>query len=40
MTILRKVLRAIHSVFPPPNITGHDGDDPILVDKLREGEGL
>ena len=36
----RKVLHAIHSVFPPPNIAGHNGDDPISVKKLTEGEGL
>lgn len=38
--ISRKVLHAIHTVFPPPNITGHNGDDPISVKKLIEGEGL
>ena len=34
------MLHAIHIVFPPPNITGHNGDDPISVKKLIEGEGL
>ena len=38
--ISRKVLHAIHTVFPPSNITGHNGDDPTSVKKLIEGEGL
>ncbi|KAL7545707.1 hypothetical protein ACHAWF_009056, partial [Thalassiosira exigua] len=36
----RAVLHAIHSVFPPPDITGHAGEDPISLKKLLEGEGL
>ena len=33
-------MHAIHSVFPPPAITGHDGEDPISLKKLRKGEGV
>jgi hypothetical protein len=36
----RAVLHGIHSVFPPPDITGHTGQDPISLKKLMEGEGL
>ena len=36
----RAVLHAIHSVFPPPAITGHNGEDPISIKKLKELEGL
>ena len=36
----RAILHGIHSVFPPPAITGHNGEDPISLKKLQEGEGL
>ncbi|KAL7526943.1 hypothetical protein ACHAWF_001977 [Thalassiosira exigua] len=36
----RAILHAIHSVFPPPDITGHAGEDPISVKKMLEDEGL
>ncbi|KAL7540898.1 hypothetical protein ACHAWF_006815, partial [Thalassiosira exigua] len=36
----RALLHAIHSVFPPPAITGHNGEEPISLKKLKEGEGL
>ena len=36
----RALLHGIHSTFPPPNITGHDGEDPVSMKKLLEGEGL
>ena len=36
----RDLLTAIHSVFPPPNVTGHDGPDPISEKKLFEGDGI
>jgi hypothetical protein len=32
--ICQALLHAIHSVFPPPQITGHDGDTPISIKKL------
>ena len=36
----RAVLHGIHSVFPPPNVTGHNGADPVSVKKLLKGEGV
>jgi hypothetical protein len=36
----RAMLHAIHAVFPPPSITGHDGEDPIALKKLKQGDGL
>ena len=36
----RKLMTAVHSVFPPPAVTGHNGEDPISQKKLDEGEGL
>ena len=36
----RAILHGIHSVFPPPAITGHSGEEPISIKKLKEGEGL
>ena len=43
-TILRHctgaVMHGIHSVFPPPEDSGHRGEDLISQKKLRDGEGL
>ena len=36
----RALMNGIHSVFPPPTISGHVGEDPISKKKLRDGEGL
>jgi hypothetical protein len=36
----RAVLHGIHSVFPPPSVTGHAGEDPISMKKLQQGDGL
>jgi len=33
------LLHAIHSVFPPPEVLGLDGGDPISNKKLLEGKG-
>ena len=33
-------MHGIHSVFPPPAVSGHVGEDPISEKKLRDGEGL
>jgi hypothetical protein len=30
----------VHSVFPPPEVTGHSGQDPVSLKKLLDGEGL
>ena len=35
----RAMLHGIHSIFPPPSITGHCGHDPISEAKLEKGEG-
>jgi hypothetical protein len=34
----RAMLFGVHSVFPPPAITGHQGEDPISQKKLSQGE--
>ena len=36
----RAILHGIHSVFPPPAISGHSGGDPASLKKLKAGEGL
>ena len=36
----RAILHGIHSFFPPPSVTRHNGEDPISIKKLKEGEGL
>ena len=38
--IARAMLHGIHSIFPPPKISGHNGEDPISQKKLNEGEGM
>jgi hypothetical protein len=35
----RALLHTIHSVFPPPAVMGHDGEDPVSLKKLKQGEG-
>jgi hypothetical protein len=35
----RAILHGIHSVFPPPAVTGHDGEDPVSQKKLEQGDG-
>ena len=34
------MLHGIHSFFPPPEISGHQGEDPISQKKLKQGDGL
>ena len=36
----RAMLHGIHSIFPPPEITNHNGGDPISEKKLKKLEGL
>ena len=36
----RAMLHGIHSIFPPPKITGHNGFDPISESKLHKGDGI
>ena len=37
--ISRALIQGIHSIFPPPSVTGHNGFDPISEGKLEKGEG-
>ena len=34
------ILHGIHSVFPPPSVTGSTEEDPIALKKLLQGDGL
>jgi len=36
----RAIMHGIHMVFPPPGITDNPEDEPILVKKLRQGDGM
>ncbi len=36
----RAMLHGIHAIFPPPEVTGHNGGDPISEKKLDKLEGL
>jgi hypothetical protein len=38
--LARAILHGIHSVFPPPAVTGHTGEDPVALKKLKMGDGL
>ena len=38
--LVRAVLQGIHSVFPPLAVTGHAGEDPVSIKKLKQGDGL
>ena len=33
------ILYGIHLVFPPPEVSGHQGEDPILQKKMHQGDG-
>ena len=35
----RAMLHGIHSIFPPPHVSGHNGFDPVSEKKLDQGEG-
>ena len=35
----RAMLHGIHSIFPPPEISGHNGEDPISQKKMKAGDG-
>ena len=36
----RAILHSIHSIFPPPTITGGNKEDPIALKKLQQGDGI
>ena len=38
--VSRALLTGIHSIFPPPAITGHDGEESISMKKLLAGDGV
>jgi hypothetical protein len=40
LKITRAMLHGIHSIFPPRDVTGHKGGDPISEKKLEKLEGL
>ena len=33
------ILHGVHSVFPPPAVSGHSGEDPIAKKKMLQGDG-
>ena len=35
----KALLHGIHSVFTPPKVSGHNGQDPISKKNLKSGEG-
>jgi hypothetical protein len=37
--VARSALHGIHSIFPPPDVTGHKGGkDPVSLKKLQKGD--
>ena len=36
----RAMLHGIHSIFPPPSVTNHHGEDPISIKKLIQQDGM
>jgi hypothetical protein len=38
--VSRSMIHGIHSIFPPPEISKHNGEDPISESKIAKGEGL
>ena len=38
--LLRAMLHVIHAIFPPPEVTGHTGYDPIAYKKMVDGDGI
>jgi hypothetical protein len=38
--VSQAMIHGIHSIFPPPEISKHNGEDPILESKIAKGEGL
>lgn len=37
--LARSMLHGIHSIFPPPTVTGHSGENPVSIKKLKQLEG-
>ena len=38
--LARAALHGVHSIFPPPSISNHSGEDPVSIKKLSSGEGV
>ena len=38
--LTRAILHGIHSIFPPPSVTGGTEEDPVALKKLCQGDGL
>jgi hypothetical protein len=38
--ISKAMIHGVHSIFPPANVSGHNGQDPVSHSKLIKGEGL
>ena len=37
--VSRAMLHGVHSIYPPPIVSGHSGEDPVSAKKLGSGEG-
>ena len=40
LQLSRAMLHGIHAIFPPPEITGHNGFDPIAYKKIVDGDDI
>ena len=38
--VSKAMIHGVHSIFPPPEVTGHPGGDPVSEKKLDKGEGV
>lgn len=36
--ISKTMLHAIHTIFPPPEVTGHQGEDSVSIKKIDNGD--
>ena len=36
----REMLHGIHAIFPPPQITGHNGFESVVDKKMGDGDGI
>ena len=39
LQVSRAMLHGIHAIFPPTEVTGHNGFDPVALSKLEKVEG-
>ena len=40
MSLSHAMLHGIHEFFSPPEVTGHNGFDPIALKKMQDGDGI